>query len=67
MREERGMRRVRGVERAGGVGAGRGARVPEPAGIVGRVDVGLVDGAGTGGGRAMVSREAAGWRLDAGF
>jgi hypothetical protein len=27
----------------------------------------LVDGAGTGSGRAMVSREAAGWRLDAGF
>lgn len=37
----------------------------EPAGIVGGVDVGLADGAGTRGGRAMASMEAAGvWMLD---
>ena len=57
---------MRGVERAGARGRG-GARVLELAGIVGGVDVGPVDGAGMGDGRAVVSREAAGWRLDTGF
>ena len=60
LREERGMRRVRGVE-----SCGRGAWVLEPAGIVDGVNVGLVDR--MGGRRAIVSREAVGWRLDAGF